>query len=229
MVPYGTCHRWMLSEMESAAASFAFAEATATSDAVGRGRIGAVGSGVSGAHPGAKSASSRTAAAGTERNIRHLGAGRAQLVRRRDHDRSTTLRSAAGVVKARHDAISMVGDTRGETEGPTWHRHGSGWVAMANRRLIAVNVRWGVAAVVALVVFVVANRHLVTGRAVGIWDVDGQYFPRFVLVADHARAGHFLRWDPWTDGGLPSFSEPQVGAFSPIVVAFGLVFGGNQA
>jgi hypothetical protein len=84
-------------------------------------------------------------------------------------------------------------------------------------------------AVVALVVFVVANRHLVTGRAVGIWDVDGQYFPRFVLVADQARAGQFLRWDPWTDGGLPSFSEPQVGAFSPIVIAFGLIFGGNRA
>ena len=88
---------------------------------------------------------------------------------------------------------------------------------------------WRVSAVVATLVFLVANRLLVTGRAVGIWDADGQYYPRFVLVADHARAGQFLRWDPWTDGGLPSFSEPQVGAFSPIVNAFGLLLGGNHA
>jgi hypothetical protein len=89
--------------------------------------------------------------------------------------------------------------------------------------------QWGVAAIVAALVFLVANRLLVTGHAVGIWDASGQYFPRFVLVADHARAGRFLGWDPWTDGGLPSFSEPQIGAFSPIVNAFGLLFGGNQA
>ena len=88
---------------------------------------------------------------------------------------------------------------------------------------------WVIFALVAAVVFLVANRLLVTGRAVGIWDADGQYFPRFVLVADHVRAGTFLRWDPWTDGGLPSFSEPQVGAFSPIVNALGLLFGGNPA
>lgn len=91
------------------------------------------------------------------------------------------------------------------------------------------NGQWGAFAIVAALVFLVANRLLVTGRAVGIWDVNYQYFPRFVLVADHARAGRFLGWDPWTDGGLPSFSEPQVGAFSPIVNAFGLLFGGNQA
>ena len=88
---------------------------------------------------------------------------------------------------------------------------------------------WVILALVAAVVFLVANHLLVTGRAVGIWDADSQYFPRFVLVADHIRAGTFLRWDPWTDGGLPSFSEPQVGAFSPIVNTFGLLFGGNPA
>ncbi|HUQ82745.1 MAG TPA: YfhO family protein [Gemmatimonadaceae bacterium] len=88
---------------------------------------------------------------------------------------------------------------------------------------------WVIFGVVTAVVFVIANRLLVTGHAIGIWDADGQYFPRFVLVADHARAGQFLRWDPWTDGGLPSFSEPQIGAFSPIVNVFGVLFGGNPA
>lgn len=88
---------------------------------------------------------------------------------------------------------------------------------------------WVAYAGVSALVFVLANRLLLTGRAVGIWDVDGQYFPRFVLVADHARAGHFLRWDPWTDAGLPSFSEPQIGAFSPILNLFGLVLGGRPA
>ena len=43
--------------------------------------------------------------------------------------------------------------------------------------------------IVTLVVFLLANRLLISGRAVGIWDVDGQYFPQFVLVADHARSG----------------------------------------
>ena len=88
---------------------------------------------------------------------------------------------------------------------------------------------WVIFAAVTALVFLLANRLLITGRAVGIWDVDGQYFPQFVLVADHVRAGQFLRWDPWTDGGLPSFSEPQVGAFSPIVNVFGLLLGGRAA
>ena len=89
--------------------------------------------------------------------------------------------------------------------------------------------RWVIFASVVALVFLLANRLLITGRAVGIWDVDGQYFPQFVLVADHARAGQFLRWDPWSDGGLPSFSEPQIGAFSPIVNLFGLLLGGRPA
>jgi hypothetical protein len=87
---------------------------------------------------------------------------------------------------------------------------------------------WVIFPLVAFAVFLVANRLLVSGRAVGIWDADGQYFPQFVLVADHARSGQFLRWDPWTDGGLPTFSEPQVGAFSPVVNLFGLILGGSS-
>ena len=101
-------------------------------------------------------------------------------------------------------------------------------MAQATSSYRSLRKPWLIFPLVALGVFLLANRLLVSGRAVGIWDVDGQYFPQFVLVADHARSHRFLQWDPWTDAGLPTFSEPQVGAFSPIVNAFGLILGGSS-
>lgn len=76
--------------------------------------------------------------------------------------------------------------------------------------------------------FVAANQLIVRGKAVGIWDADGQFFPYFVLVADHVRAGRFVTWDLWTHGGIPLMGDPQVGAFSPLMLAFGLAFGGTS-
>ncbi len=82
---------------------------------------------------------------------------------------------------------------------------------------------------VVLAVFLGVNDPLVRGRAVAIWDAGNQAFPYFVLVADHARAGQLVRWDPWTDAGQPLDGEPQAGAYSPIVIAVGLVGGGRSS
>jgi hypothetical protein len=77
-------------------------------------------------------------------------------------------------------------------------------------------------------VFLLANQLIVRGVAVGIWDADGEMFPFQVLVSDFARAGRFLLWDPWSDGGLPLASDPSVGAFSPVNLGVGLLTGGTS-
>jgi hypothetical protein len=77
--------------------------------------------------------------------------------------------------------------------------------------------------------FLISNHLLVRGLAVGIWDVDGQYYPYQVLVADYARAGRFVHWDPWSNAGRPISGDPQVGAFSPLNFAIGFLTGGTSS
>ncbi|MCP4662929.1 MAG: YfhO family protein, partial [bacterium] len=72
-----------------------------------------------------------------------------------------------------------------------------------------------------------SNHLLVTGKAVPIWDATRFYAPAQVLVADHARVGRLLLWNPWMNGGRPDCADPQVGAFSPINVTVGLLTGGS--
>jgi hypothetical protein len=48
-------------------------------------------------------------------------------------------------------------------------------------------------------------------------------------VADHARAGRLLLWDPWLEGGTPDFADPEIGAASPIAIMIGAIGGGNAA
>ena len=82
---------------------------------------------------------------------------------------------------------------------------------------------WPAASFLLTIVFVAATHPLIRGVATGIWDADGAYFPYFTLVSDHAKAGQFLTWDLWTNGGAPVMGDPQFGALSPIVLAFGLL------
>jgi hypothetical protein len=98
----------------------------------------------------------------------------------------------------------------------------SGYLTILDRRPSAFAV------LILVSLFFAANQMIVRGVAAGIWDADGQFFPYFVLVADHARAGRFVTWDLWTHGGIPLMGDPQVGAFSPLTVFFGLVFGGTS-
>jgi hypothetical protein len=89
--------------------------------------------------------------------------------------------------------------------------------------------QWLVWLWIATVVFLAANHALVRGLGVGLWDAEGLFYPYQVLVADHARAGRFVSWDPWSSGGLPASGEPQIGAYSPIAIAVGAVMGGTSA
>ena len=79
------------------------------------------------------------------------------------------------------------------------------------------------------VVLLGANYKLTLGIAVPRWDADQMFAPFQMLVADHARAGTFLLWDPWLNGGSPDYAEPQIPTFSPVAMAIGFITGGTEA
>lgn len=87
---------------------------------------------------------------------------------------------------------------------------------------------WVLAALAVAVVLLAANLPLLTGSAGPKWDADDFFGPYFTLVADHARAGRLLLWDPWTSAGAPDFADPQLGAFSPVTVLVGALVGGSE-
>ena len=87
---------------------------------------------------------------------------------------------------------------------------------------------WLAMILLVLAVFLVGTRRLVLGEGSGIWDADSQFAPYQMLVADHARAGEFLRWNPWDNGGSPDGFDPQFGAFSLINTGLGLLTGGHE-
>lgn len=88
---------------------------------------------------------------------------------------------------------------------------------------------WPLWVLITTVLFLIVNHLLVRGLAVGIWDVDGQYYPYQLLVSDYARAGRFVHWDPWSNAGRPILGDPQVGVFSPVNFIIGLVTGGTSS
>jgi len=87
---------------------------------------------------------------------------------------------------------------------------------------------WLLAVVFVLVVFLYCNRNIVTGHDAPTWDASSYYAPEFTLVADYARAGRLLLWDPWINGGTPDNADPQVGAASPLMILVGTVAGGTE-
>jgi hypothetical protein len=87
---------------------------------------------------------------------------------------------------------------------------------------------WRLAMLLVLAMLLLGARRLVLGESSGIWDADSQYAPYQMLVGDHARAGRFLLWNPWTSGGSPDGFEPQFGAFSPLSTGIGLLTGGAE-
>jgi hypothetical protein len=86
---------------------------------------------------------------------------------------------------------------------------------------------FAVAALLALVLLG-ANYKLTLGLAVPKWDADQYFGPSQMLIADHARAGRFLLWDPWVNGGSPDYAEPQIPSFSPLAVGVGFLTGGTE-
>jgi len=89
-------------------------------------------------------------------------------------------------------------------------------------------LKWSTAAFLLVAVFVICNLRLVTGKSAPIWDAWAFYGPEFTLIADHARTGHFLLWDPWVNGGSPDHADPTVGAASPIEVLVAAVASGSS-
>jgi len=87
---------------------------------------------------------------------------------------------------------------------------------------------WVSTALALLIVFLAINSQLLRGAASPHWDALNYFGPYFMLIADHARAGKFVLWDPLTSGGTPAFAEPELGTFSPVTVLIGGVFGGNE-
>lgn len=88
---------------------------------------------------------------------------------------------------------------------------------------------WTWAALLLLVVFLIGNIHLVTGAHAPIWDAESFFAGAFTLVADHARAGRLVLWNPWESGGTPQQAEPELGTSSPIAVFIGALTGGTEA
>jgi hypothetical protein len=89
-------------------------------------------------------------------------------------------------------------------------------------------VPWISAALLLATILIAANFKLINGTAVPRWDGGDFVAPYYVLIADHARAGKLLLWNPWSNAGSPDFADPQFGAFSPVTVSIGAVTGGSE-
>jgi hypothetical protein len=92
-------------------------------------------------------------------------------------------------------------------------------------------VKWGRSDWLALLglagVILVAYRELWLGTATIKFDADDLFAPYYMLAADHARHGQLMLWDPWTLGGSAVTAYPELGTFSPLLLAFGLVGGSS--
>lgn len=87
--------------------------------------------------------------------------------------------------------------------------------------------RWGAAALLLALLLLGTNHQLLTGEAVPVWDARTQFAPYYTLVADFARAGQLVVWNPFVNCGSPDFIEAQFGALSPVTVGFALLTGGS--
>jgi hypothetical protein len=74
-------------------------------------------------------------------------------------------------------------------------------------------------------VLLLVHLDLLRGRLAPNWDAFDFFAPYHLLVGDFARAGQFLFWNPFVHGGSPDYIEPQVGAFSPLVLLFSIAGG----
>ncbi len=87
---------------------------------------------------------------------------------------------------------------------------------------------WLLALLALAAALLIGNRKLVSGENTLVWDAEGFFAPAFTLVADHARAGKILLWDPWPAAGSPDYAEPEFGATSPIAILVGFIGGGTE-
>jgi hypothetical protein len=86
---------------------------------------------------------------------------------------------------------------------------------------------WLLAVLWLLALFAALEHPILTREAVPLWDARDLHAPNQILVADHARAGRLVGWNPWAQAGAPDFADPQSGAFSPVSIALGFATGGG--
>ncbi len=73
----------------------------------------------------------------------------------------------------------------------------------------------------------IALSPIALGTAYPHWDAFCYYAPAQTLVADFARHGDLIGWNPWLSGGRPDNADPQAGTFSPLNIGIGLLAGGG--
>jgi hypothetical protein len=84
---------------------------------------------------------------------------------------------------------------------------------------------YALATLAVLVVFALSVRRFLSGQAFPIWDAEGLLAPYHMLIADFARHGRLLWWNPWANAGEPDFMDPQYGAHSPVILVMAWLFG----
>jgi hypothetical protein len=116
-----------------------------------------------------------------------------------------------------------------ERRAHDWRVSGPGCPPVVVRRPRVTDRQRGYAAAAGVTLLVVVTHaSLLLGRVSPIWDALEFFGPYQMLIGDYLRGGRFLLWNPFTSFGAPDAIEPQLGAFSPIVALFGLVFGGSR-
>src|SRR5262245_23766734 len=78
-------------------------------------------------------------------------------------------------------------------------------------------------------VLIAANWRLIDGRESPPFDAAALFGPYHHLVAAHALDGRWLSWDPWTNAGTPEYAEPQLGAYSPLLLLTAYAGNGSEA
>lgn len=77
------------------------------------------------------------------------------------------------------------------------------------------------------IAFCAAHFRLIFTEQMPIWDAQQYFHPYYVLLADYLRSGYLLLWNPYAAGGVPAYVDPQMAAFSPLILLFGLITGGS--
>ena len=88
---------------------------------------------------------------------------------------------------------------------------------------------YGLSLLIFSVVFGAVLLPVMNGKGAPQWDAFNAYLPAQSILADHARSGEFLLWNPFVGGGRPDGADPQIGAFSPVNVFVGLLAGGSPS
>jgi hypothetical protein len=93
---------------------------------------------------------------------------------------------------------------------------------------LSPTISWLLVASLLAALFLAVNMPLVTGKSAPIWDAESFFAPAYTLIADHARAGKFVLWNPWQSAGSPDVAEPELGNSSPIAFILGAITGGTE-